>query len=189
MGSGTCPGCNKHANNGFNRPGAELGNIRPVSSSPGVAAFERKIPGDDFLSGFGRYANREAREVLAGVIGDTVSYIIINNNGVFEEYLSIGLHESYLKLSSFNITEDPRADVKIEVVPAGLKINNVTMGGFNQFSGFDRMRLSAGSNFCCAACYTIHDILNLHILDCLCCMARCGFRCGKTYAIAWTGQV
>jgi len=35
------------------------------------------------------------------------------------------------------------------------------------------------SYLCCKACYTVHDILDIHILDCLCCLASCNYSCFK----------
>ena len=35
---------------------------------------------------------------------------------------------------------------------------------------------------CCIACWIVHEILDLHCLDCLCCLGTCGFQC---YECEW----
>lgn len=34
-----------------------------------------------------------------------------------------------------------------------------------------------GRKFCCTLCYLVHDTIGIHELDCICCLAGCGFGC------------
>lgn len=179
-------GCNKNSNGVSNEPNPSTNNAQIISSTVTATAFERKISKVDFLSSFSNYSSQEEYNDLANIIDDTVSYLIVNDNGVFEEYLSVNALDGYTKLSSFGITNTTDATVNVEIISDALVVNGVTMNGFVQFYGFEQITSSIGGRLFCAACYATHDLLGIHILDCLCCLASCGFKCGEAFSIAWT---
>ena len=57
-----------------------------------------------------------------------------------------------------------------------------TVEGFRFASVAVEFEVDAGNGWklklCCASCYLVHDALDIHFIDCLCCLGRCGFRCG-----------
>ncbi len=41
-------------------------------------------------------------------------------------------------------------------------------------------KLQAANNLCCWSCWIVHDILDIHWLDCICCAGNCGYHCHST---------
>lgn len=98
--------------------------------SPGVIAYERKVPKAEFLDKLKEYATEGQYDSVESNIDDTLSYIILNDNGKFQEYLRINSADDYIRLSSESISNIPNATVQVEIISDTLNIDGIPQPEF-----------------------------------------------------------
>jgi hypothetical protein len=110
------------------------------------------------------------------------NYILGNNNGKLEEYLQI-TNTSYYCLTSGRITNsDESADIKFSKKDNNLLLNGKLLLGLQE-NIIKVINIDDGGSqlsLCCKACWYVHDQMDIHILDCICCFLGngCPFSCG-----------
>ena len=71
----------------------------------------------------------------------------------------------------------------VEETSNSIKFNDVEHTEFTQLSQSEIDIIledveDPPSMTCCRACYIVHDLLNIHFIDCLCCLTTCPYNCG-----------
>lgn len=117
---------------------------------------------------------------------DPIIMAIGNNDGELELYLSPVNSGYFIKIGSRTIDEGGAGStlMNIEETANSLKLNDIEHTEFAQLSqeGIDDIINNPDTILqmsCCRACYIVHDILDIHILDCICCAFTCNFNCGE----------
>jgi len=95
------------------------------------------------------------------------------------------------QLQMMSISDNDSLTVTIKYTSDKLYLNKKELKGFSKFNGFSKISSvdiipAAIGITCCRACYIVHDILDIHELDCICCLASCGYSCGRFFSIGFS---
>ena len=156
-----------------------------------TSAWKKTVTKNEFLLGLPKETPDSVYKLYEKHIGDTLTYLLVNNNEIFQEYLDFDNTGKFTKLSADSISKTgSTATIQIKENKGVLLFNDKELEGFVPFAKFDDIVvhdifLIYGMS-CCKACYTVHNILDIHQLDCLCCLGSCGFGCNPQFTISWS---
>lgn len=181
--------------------------IIETSKTEFLNSITNNIFGEEELEKFAASLPDQVKQIIVFNNGMYEEYLNIHNNGdAYYKYMSAPITSTSIsgnnKFHSISISGNAGVIEVKEHVNNGnnkstltytlksmnngnatvLEKNTLTMqnvsGSNNRFVVSNNPPSSLG-RFCCAACYYVHDKLDIHILDCLCCLASCGFSCGE----------
>lgn len=152
-----------------------------------VEVWSATIQKEVFLARLSNEVSSDEYDAYAEIVQNKIKYLIVNNNGQFEEYLQLEKEGAFIQISSHEITSNsPSNSIVIESLSDELVINNNVLSGVTKLNDFDDIEISTEIPLwvCCKACYAVHDYLDIHIFDCLCCNFKCMY-CFEPVIIVW----
>jgi len=182
--------CNKNTTNEKNTHITNASILKESKKS--ISAWKTEISTNDFIMN----SMDEFPSNLQSLFEDSkyLTYIIVNNQGVFQEYIVSIDNKKRIQLSNFLMKDNVNQDYYSFFFTENnekLYINNIEIIGLIKFHDFNKLMsetVELRLPGCCDACYLVHSVLGLHDLDCLCCLGTCGFSCGTPIDVTSNGE-
>lgn len=159
--------------------------IKYKNSKQVQGVFERKFSKQDYLAHLQTRVSPVELETLSAKLRDSMSYVLVKYGHRMEAYICEFPDGAYRQIGSFPLADSVFSEIKLLEQNGQLQVNPKTTLSALPLKKWLAATKAPMLDLCCTSCFTIHELLDLHVLDCLCCLGACNFNCLDKFTISW----